>query len=98
MWLQTINCVAVKRGFKYVMMIDDDVLIPRDLIIPFEEFGAEGEPSNVKGLAFTIGANELQIVNKYGRLNYVAAFQGFSFGINFVPKTTVDLEYKLSGH
>jgi hypothetical protein len=67
----------MKRGFKFAMMIDDDVLLPADFVIPFEEFGLEGGlRSNVKALAFTIGATESQIISKYGKLNYLAALQG----------------------
>jgi hypothetical protein len=80
-----IKDVVARRGFDYTMMIDDDVLIPSDILVPFEEFDAQDQfGSRTKVLAFTIGSSQHQMVDKYGHLNYLVHFQ--------------DLEYKISGH
>ncbi|KAL0207462.1 hypothetical protein P9112_012090 [Eukaryota sp. TZLM1-RC] len=57
----------------FVMTIDDDVLLPQDLVIPLDEF----EDGQTKCLAFTIRADNLCKAN--GKLNIIAHFQDVEY-------------------
>eukprot|EP00792_Barthelona_sp_PAP020_P007806 TRINITY_DN3171_c0_g1_i1.p1 TRINITY_DN3171_c0_g1~~TRINITY_DN3171_c0_g1_i1.p1 ORF type:complete len:2913 (-),score=712.44 TRINITY_DN3171_c0_g1_i1:125-8794(-) len=58
---------------KYVMMTDDDVLLPPDLVVPLHEF----EEPNTKALAFTIKAENL--FDRHGQPNIIAHFQSLEY-------------------
>jgi len=61
---------------KYIMMIDNDVVLPKDLYIPMSIF-KDPQSEHVKALAFTIKA--MNPFNRSGHHNWVAAMQDIEY-------------------
>ena len=70
------NALKLCGQMNYCMMIDNDVLLPHDLVIPMEIF-SDPQQQHVKALSFTIKA--CNPFNRSGTRNWVAAMQDIEY-------------------